>query len=794
MTIQQAFQIALQHHEAGRFAEAEALYRQILAVDPRHAEALHHLGVIAHQVGRDELAVELIRQAIALIPSVPAFHSNLGEAQRGLGQLDEAIAAYRQAIALMPHFPEVYNNLGNALKEKDQLDEAILAYHQAIGLKPDYSEAYYNLGIALSAKGQCDPAIAAYRQSIHLNPALPEAHSNLSVALRAQGQLDEAIAACRQAIALKPNYPEAHNNLGNALLGKGAFDEAITVCRQAIALKPDYPEVYSNLGNALQFKGKLDEAIAAFRQAVALKPDLPEALSNLGNALRDKGQLDEAIAACRQAIALKPNYPEAYNNLGNALLDKGQLDEAIADYRQAIAFKPDYPEAHCNLGNILKDEGRLDEAISLYRQAVRLKPDDAALYSTLVFFLHYHPDYDAQAIAGELDRWNRQFADPLRKFHRDFSNGIDPERRLRVGYLSPDFCDHVVGRNVLPVLERHDRAQFEIYLYAHCPNPDALSLRFERAAGVWRNIAGSSDQAVAELIRADQIDILIDLSLHTPGNRLLVMARKPAPVQVTWAGYPGTTGLDAIDYRLTDPYLDPPETSDEYYSEKSIRLPQSFWCYHPLVGREIPVNPLPARSAGHVTFGSLNNYCKINQGVLELWSKVLGAVKDSRLLLLSKQGVHRQRALEMFQRHGVDANRIQWCAPMAREQYLEAYHRIDLGLDTFPYNGHTTSLDSFWMGVPVITLVGKTVVGRGGLSQAMNLGLPELVARTPEQYLQIVVNFSADLSRLAELRQSLRRRMQDSPLMDAAAFTRDLEAAYRAMWRHWCRDNKPSLP
>jgi len=827
MTVQQAFQLALQHHQAGRLAEAEALYRQILAVDPRHADALHLLGVVAAQAGRHDVAVELMtkavtlkpnypqahtnlgnalsekgrldeaiashRRAIALKPDFSEGHSNLGNALRDQGQLDEAVAAYRQAIALKPNFPEAHSGLGNALRDRGQLIEAIAAYRQAITLKGNYPEAWNNLGNVLGESGQLDEAAASCRQAIALKPNFPEAHSSLGNALRDQGQLDEAVAAYRQAIALKPNFPEAHYNLGIALSEKGRTDEAIAAYRQAIALKPNYPKAHSNLGVALRDQGQLEQAIAAYRQAIALDPDLPEVQNNLGNALRDQGQLDEAVASCRRALGLKPNYPGAHLNLGNALRDQGRLDEAIASYRQAVALDPNVPQGHNNFGNALKDMGQLDEAFTAYRRALEIRPDHPEAHSNLVLALHYHPGFDFRAIAEECDRWSQQHAAALRQFIEPHSNNPNSVRRLRIGYISADFGDHVVGRNVLPVLERHNRAQFEVFLYANGLKSDALSGRFERAANVWQSITGTPDQEVAKLVRANRIDILIDLSLHTTGNRLLVLARKPAPVQVTWAGYPGSTGLDSIDYRLTDPYLDPPGTSDEYYSEKSIRLPHSFWCFDPLTPSPA-VNPLPALSAGHITFGSLNNYCKVNQGVLELWAKVLHAVKDSHLLLLSKQGAHRLRALEVFQHHGVAADRIEWFTPAAREQYLEAYHRADLGLDTFPYNGHTTSLDSFWMGVPVITLVGKTVVGRAGLSQAMNLGLPELVARTAEEYLVIAADFAADLPRLAKLRQSLRSRVEASPLMDAAGFTRDIEAAYRAVWERWCMERKPARP
>ena len=723
MTIQQAFELALQRHKSGRLAEAETIYGQILAAEPRHPDALHLLGVISHQMGRHDAAVRLITEAIAVAPGIPGFHSNLGEAHRALGRTCEAICAYRQAIALQPNSPDAHNKLGILL---------------------------------------CN-----------------------------NGQLDEAIAAFRQAIALKAHLPEAHSNLGNVFRENGQLDEAITACRQAIVLKPDFSEAYMNLGNALKDKGKLDEAIVAHRQAIGFKPNSPEAHSNLGAALHDKGQTDEAISEFRQAIALKPQDTDAHNNLGYLLQAKGQLDEAISEFRQAIALKPHDSEAHNRLGDALCDTGLLDEATAAFRLATQLKPDDPGKYSNLVYTLLFHPAHDGASIYKEHRGWSRQFEEPSQKSHRPHSNDRDPERRLRIGYVSPNFCVHVIGRNVLPVVERHDPVQFEIYLYANGSRSDAFSRRFEQAADVWRNIAGSSDQAAAELIRADQIDILIDLSLHLRGNRLKLFTHKPAPLQATWAGYPGTTGLDSVDYRLTDPYLDPPGASDECYSEESIRLPHSFWCYDPFTSSP-SVNPLPALTAGNIMFGSLNNYCKVNEGVIRLWSAILCAVKDSRFLLLSKQGAHRQHALEVFKCHGVDADRIEWFTPAAREHYLEAYRRIDIGLDTFPYNGHTTSLDSFWMGVPVITLVGKTVVGRAGLSQAMNLGLPDLVATTEDEYVSIAARLAADLERLTQLRATLRERMERSVLMDGQRFTRDIETAYRSIWRRWCAGLKLS--
>ena len=431
-------------------------------------------------------------------------------------------------------------------------------------------------------------------------------------------------------------------------------------------------------------------------------------------------------------------------------------------------------------------DSQLDEAITAYRQALTLDPKLPLVHSNLVYTLHFHPGYNAQAIAEEHRRWNQQHAEPLTRFIQPHANDRDPERRLRVGYVSPDFRDHVVGRNLLPLFRQHDRTQFDITCYAHNSRPDAITGQFQQHADAWRDIVGLSDEQAAQLIRHDRIDILVDLSLHMAQNRLLIFARKPAPVQVTFAGYPASTGLTTIDYRLSDPYLDPPGMDESVYSEQTIRLPDSFWCYDPLEGREIPVNSLPALETGVVTFGCLGNFCKVNPPLLTLWAQVLRQVERSRLLLLASQGSHRQRTLDFLQQEGVDANRVDFVPHQRRQQYLELYHRIDLGLDTFPYGGHTTSLDSFWMGVPVVTLVGQTSVSRAGWCQLSNLGLTELAGHTPAEFVRIAVELANDLPRLRELRSTLRRRMEQSPLMDAPRFAHNIETAYRTMWRTWC--------
>jgi protein O-GlcNAc transferase len=761
MTVPQAFQIALQHHRAGRLAEAETLYRQILAAQPKHAEALHFLGVIANQVGRHDLALDWIRQAIALDPNNPVAHSNLAEACRTLGRLDEAMAACRRALELNPDYPNAHLNLGNTLRDRGALDEAI----------------------------------ATYRRALHLDPDFPEVHNNLGIALRERGRLDEAIAAYRRALELRPGLAGAHNNLGAILAEQGQFDEAVAEYGRALQLKPDYPDAHYNLGNALRDRDRLDEAAAAYRRALELRPGFPEAHSNLGVALAGLGRFDEAIAAYHRALELKPGYPDPRYNLGNALRDRGHLDEAVAAYRRALELKPDFPEACNNLGNALRDRGELDEAIAAYRHALKLNPDQPLAHSNVIHTLHYHPNQNARTISEEHQRWNRQFSDPLKQFLQPHANDPAVAGPLRVGYVSPDFRDHPVGRYLLPLFEQQDPDRFQILCYSGVARPDWLTDRLRALAGAaggeWRSTVKVSDARLAEMIREDAVDILVDLTMHTADNRLPVFARQPAPVQVTWLAYAGSTGLPGIGYRLTDAHLEPPGDAPAWSAEQPVRLPDSWCCYSP-AGDSPEINALPALSARSVTFGSLNNFAKVHDGVLARWARVLEAVEASRLLMFCPEGQSRERLRAFFAARRIASERLELVGYLPRWDYLSLYQRIDLGLDPFPCNGMTTTCDALWMGVPVLTLPGVMPASRAGLSLLSSVGLPELAASSEEDYVRLAVDLATDLPRLAALRATLRPRMQASPLMDAPRFARNVEAAYRSMWQAWCAAPSPT--
>jgi predicted O-linked N-acetylglucosamine transferase (SPINDLY family) len=818
-TISEALAIAIQHHQAGRLQAAEQIYRQILAAAPDQPDTIHLLGVMSHEAGRHDAAIGQISRAIALKEGEPIFHNNLGEAYRAVRKIPEAIACYRRALELKPDYAEAHcnlgavlkqqgdtveaiaccrralelhpdfaearNNLGTALKEQGNLDDAVACYRRALELKPDYAEAHNNLGVALREQGRLDDAVACYCRAVELNPNCAETHDNLGVALREQGRPDEAIACHRRALQLNPNGAAPHVNLGTALKERGNLREAAACFRRAVQLKPDFAEAHVDLGNALKEQGNLDEAIACYRRATESKPDYALAHGNLGAIFMEQGKLPQAIACFRRALELKPDNAAAHYNLGGAFKEQDRLDEAAACYRRVLEIRPDYAEAHSNLGSVCKDQGKLEEAIACYRRAVELKPDRAELHSNLLYALMFSPGYDRQALYAEHRRWGQDHARPLAKAMPPHANDRSAARRLRIGYVSPDIRLHPVGRFLLPLLESHDHEGFEIFCYASVQPADAVTERCRAHADVWRDVSSLSDEELARAVRRDKIDILVDLTMHMAKNRLLVFARKPAPVQATYLAYCGTTGLSAMDYRLTDPHLDPPGENERFYCEQSVRLPETYWCYRPTIATPPIVAP-PALAAGHVTFGSLNNFCKVTPPVLAAWGRLLQAVPAARLLLHARAGSHRDRVWGFFSEQGISADRVEFVDIKPMTEYFGTYQRIDVALDPFPFGGGTTTCDALWMGVPVVSLVGQTAVGRGGLSILTNVGLPELAARSPEQYVQIAAELAGDLSRLSDLRATLRERMQSSPLMNSARFARHVEAAYRQMWRQWC--------
>jgi predicted O-linked N-acetylglucosamine transferase (SPINDLY family) len=660
LSIHQAFQLALAHHQANRLQQAEQVYRLILQRHPGDSAALGLLGIVCGQTGRQPQGIGLLQQAIAAVPKTPEFAGRLRR---------------------------FYDYLGRFLAETGQLEAAINSFRAALTLNPQDVAALINLGRVLDAAGQLDEAIQCARQAIELEPTSPDSHYNLALALQ--------------------------------------------------------------------------------------KKPLPA----------------DSEAHYRRAIELRPDYADAHGNLGVLLQQQLRLEDAEACYRRAIELRPDHADAHNNLANLLKWQRRLSEGIDHQRRALAIRPDYVQAHSSLLVDMHYDASYDSPTIFAEHLRWAQQHATEAMKRITPHANSREASRRLRIGYLSPDFYHHSVAFFFEPILAGRDRSQFEVFCYSNVQRPDATTQRLRNMADGWRDILPHTDEQVAELVRSDGIDILIDLAGHTVGNRLLVLAQKPAPVQMTYLGYPDTTGLPTVDYRITDAVSDPPGTTEQYHTEQLLRLEGCFLCYRPHEDAP-PVAELPAARSGQITFGCFNNLAKLTGPMLRLWARILHATAGSRLLLKDKSFASaqtRERLLAELASEGISPDRIGLLGyEPACQKHLDLYARVDVALDTYPYCGTATTCEALWMGVPVVSLAGRSHVSRVGHSLLNAAGLPELAAPDEPSYITVATDLAHDLPKLASLRLGLRERMKQSALMDAPAFMRRLESAYRRAWANWC--------
>jgi predicted O-linked N-acetylglucosamine transferase (SPINDLY family) len=704
------------------------------------------------------------------------------------GELREAETIYRQILQTFPDQQDAHHLLGAALFARKELQEAAAEVERAIELAPRETSFRLTLGLIYQSARRYGEALRVYDDLLAIAPDIADAHNHRGVALSVEGRHAEAAAAFKRALALGPGTPTIQGNLGVALCHVGHFEEAIWMLRSALEQAPKNATFHVTLASALYFSGQHEAAIASCREAIRLAPQRGDAYLTLSTALNALGKYEEAMEPAERAVALLPDAMESYLNLGNTLRELGRADACIAAYRAGLARDPEAAVLRNSLGNVLKDTGLLDEALAEYRQALRVWPE-ASIFSNYLYTMQYHPTIDPGEVYREHREFDRRFAAPLFAQSLPHTNHADPARRLRVGYLSSDFRSHALGHYLLPLFEHHDHGAFEIFCYSNVRAEDSMTFRLREHSDHWKSVRQSSDEEIAAMVRADGIDVLIDLHQHMGGSKILVYARKPAPVQMGFAGYPGTTGLSMIDYRLTDRYLEPADGFPVPSSETPILLPDTFWCYD---GRaaHVAVNPLPASANGHVTFGSFNNFCKVNEPTLALWAEVMRGLPGSRLMLLAPEGSHRDRTTAYLSTQGVEPARVSFVGWQKGAAYFALYHRVDVGLDTFPYNGHTTSLDSYFMGVPVVTLAGPeggSPVARAGWSQLVNLRLTELAGHSREEFIGIARGLAKDLPRLEELRKTLRTRMKASPLMDGARFAKNVEAAYRMAWERWCR-------
>ncbi|MBF0587518.1 MAG: tetratricopeptide repeat protein [Magnetococcales bacterium] len=730
-TLIELFHLGVEHHHAGRLPEAETLYRQILEADPLQAEVWHQIGLLAYQLGQPQQATQLIGEALRLRPDDAAAHCNMGNALADCGAWDQAVAHLHQATTLQPAMPEAHLNLGNTLRRRG-----------------------------------------------------------------GPGDLEASLESCQAAIRLRPAMPEAHLNCGNALKALARYDQAVTAFGRAIRLAPDYADAYSNLGSTQQALGQLDEAIANHHHAISLNPNQGLFHGNLGHALREKGLLEQALKSFRTAATLSPDQAKVHDDLGQILSQLACPDQALACFETALKLEPDSAHLLQQMALQLNDMGRTEEALTSLQQAVALAPDRPELHASLIFTKDMTPGIEIQAQQTERQRWVKRYCS---KVHAGthHPNNPDPARRLRVGYVSADFHLHSAASTFGACLLHYDRDQFELYAYANNRTrpdqpDDAVTEKFRRSVDHWRDIAHLDDDALATLVRRDRIDILVDLSGHSTGNRLELFARRPAPIQCTGWGYIQGTGMKTIDYLITDPVILPP-IQRPTITEEVLDLPCGVHL-QPL-GKWPEPAPIPALKRGFITFGTFHRTDKINAKTLKLWAKVLAAVPHSRLLIKIPKnstdffgGYYRQS----FKSHGVDPQRIELLGATSQFDHLACFNKVDIALDPTPHCGGVTSLEALRMGTPVATLWCETIAGRLSASFNATLNLASWTAESESQFIEIVKIKSSDISNLSKLNSSLRERFDRSILGDHKLYMHHLEALYRQIWQRWVADHLPS--
>lgn len=786
----------LHYHRQGNFAYAERDYREILNAAPMHADALHLLGVLSNQKHDHQTAIDLIVRAVQIIPDQPIFRCNLGNAYRDSGLYEHAIACYQKALQTKPDSIETHINLGIAYQQLGDLDQAASAYLKAIQLKPDSVEAYYNLGNTFKEQGLFDEAIDCYQRSASINPLLVEAFYNQANVLEKQGRFEEAIACLKQCIHFKPGWAEAHINLGNLLKQQGYLDAAISHYHKAIDLKPNLDSAHNNLGNALKDQGSFDKAIAFYQKALQICPGNADAYFNLGIAYAEADRKPEASECFQKATRLEPEFAEAHNYLGLVLAEQGRRDIAIDCIQKAIEIKPDYLEAYsylihhlqytCNWPSMKIYSARLDELCS------RTYGDEALFIEPPFIGIARHFDLDRHLTNAK--KWCRKVAQPMQnaKPAFQFDHRRQEKQKLSIGYLSNDFHDHATAHLMLSLFKLHNRERFNVYCYSYGPE-DNSSYRQQIQANCdqFIDIRSRSIVDAAGRINADEVDILVDLKGHTKAARLGILACRPAPIQVHYLGYPGTTGADFVDYLITDKIVTPIEHIP-FYSENLVFMPH---CYQ--------VNDHQQKIAPHarskeefglptdsIVFSSFNLSYKIDPIMFDCWMRILSRVSHGVLWLLKGDDTAERNLRQEAASSGIDCRRLVFADKLAKPEHLARIRLTDLALDTRIVNGHTTTSDSLWAGVPVIILQGGHFASRVSASLLNAVGLSEMITHNLDAYEHLAVNLANYPDELRKIKAKLSRNRLKEPLFDTPRFVWNLEKAYQEMWRIFINGEK----
>ena len=729
-------------HQTGAFDRAAEIYEQLIRTEAANADAPHLLGLIRIEQGQVDNGIELIQRAIKLGPGVSQYHANLTQAYLNLKRGKDALAAAETGLRRHKNDLLLLQMKGEALALLDRRSEAIACFRQKLKSKP----------------GDVD-TLSALAQSLKETGEVNEARK----------LLEAIVQACPDRASDVINYAQ--------ILRIEQLDEAESMLARFVARRPGVPEAYNAWGSLLVDQGRLDEGVNQFRQAITCNSSQSEYRLNLGSVLYKLGRSSEAAHEARIVVQECPQRADAHNLLGTSLQKLDQIDEAEESYRKAIECDPACADAHSNLGVIHTIQGRFTEAICSFKSAVNAKPDYAVAYSNMLQTLQFEPPS------------RRELLDAHREWHQRFAAHIEPQVHVpkssqltRLGFVSPSFGRHPVGFFTTTAITGLDQSKFETFIYSDRLNPDDYTAKLEREATHFKMTRALSDEELAQQITRDGIDILFDLGGHTEGNRQFVFARRPAPIQIKWVGYAGSTGLKTIDYLLADRFHVPAEHEPDYH-ESILRMPNSYVCYLPPSNAPHVAGP-PVEKCDHVTFGSLNQPSKLNPAVIALWSRILNSVPDSQLILrfrwLETPSIQKHIWSD-FESHGISKDRVELLAGCSHREFLETYHRIDIALDPFPFSGGITTAEALWMGVPVISCAGETFAGRHSLSYLSTVGLPELICESHEQYFERAVQLANDTEAIAHYRRTLRNRTDLSPLCNGTQFTRDFETLIESL-------------
>ncbi|XP_057969839.1 probable UDP-N-acetylglucosamine--peptide N-acetylglucosaminyltransferase SPINDLY [Malania oleifera] len=795
-----------------KFVDALALYESVLEKDGGNVEAHIGKGICLQMQSMGRVAFESFAEAIKLDPQNSCALTHCGILYKDEGRLVEAAESYQKALKADPSYKPaaeclaiVLTDLGTSLKLAGNTQEGIQKYHEALKIDPHYAPAYYNLGVVYSEMMQYDTALTCYEKAALERPMYAEAYCNMGVIYKNRGDLESAIACYERCLAVSPNFDIAKNNMAIALtdLGtkvklEGDINQGVAYYKKALYYNWHYADAMYNLGVAYGEMLKFDMAIVFYELAFHFNPHCAEACNNLGVIYKDRDNLDKAVECYQLALSIKPNFSQSLNNLGVVYTVQGKMDAAANMIEKAIIANPTYAEAYNNLGVLYRDAGSISLAIEEYEQCLKIDPDSRNAGQNRLLAMNYINEGKDEKLFEAHRGWGKRFM-RLYPQYTSWDNPKDPERQLVVGYVSPDYFTHSVSYFIEAPLVYHDYANYKVVVYSAVVKADAKTMRFKervvKKGGIWRDIYGIDEKKVASMVREDKVDILVELTGHTANNKLGMMACRPAPVQVTWIGYPNTTGLPSIDYRLTDSLADPPGTTQKHV-EELVRLPECFLCYTPSPEAG-PISPTPALSNGFITFGSFNNLAKITPKVLQVWARILCAVPNSRLVVKCKPfccDSVRRRFLSTLEQLGLEPLRVDLLPLiLLNHDHMQAYALMDISLDTFPYAGTTTTCESLYMGVPCITMAGSVHAHNVGVSLLSKVGLRHLIAKNEHQYVQLALDLASDIARLSNLRMSLRDLMSKSPVCDGPNFALGLESTYRKMWRRYCKGDVPSL-